>query len=483
MTSSPFPVFWKDVRSLLKLMKAFLVMQAFWILMLLLVFWYWERSLVPFSAFAEIMVLSAIALGQIFGLVAGGYVFAEEATDGTDVFLSRLPASRARITAEKLAAGLAAVALLLLIEAAFHVIALPFGGLWSGGPSEVGIVEDAMSWITSPATVAVTLLLFGFGSYLVSVLVSLLTKQTLVIVVAGYSLETIVYGFVMMGVDDALWVSWEMAWLNMLVYAPLLLVPLLVVVPGTRLRIPGAASIFALGRAPIRGLVWKSITENATLQVLSLTFLLTAFIVPGEVDAALVTGVALLLLVALGTASYSPVEKQGLDCVLYQHPVPRNHLFWAKTGAAVVPVLAVAAGTLIFWSREAPPDVVTALAYAGFAYTCAVLMALTFERPIIALLATVSVIVMSLLIPMIYFEFVQPVRNVEVTRFGVEVYFRPGGVPGAELSVVFLSLAVPAVVLFSLAVGLALIGLKNKDQVLAPLKPLFDALTSIATVS
>ena len=39
---------------------------------------------------------------------------------------------------------------------------------------------------------------------------------------------------------------------------------------------------------------------------------------------------------------------------------------------------------------------------------------------------------------------------------------------------------VPAVVLFSLAMGLALIGLQNKESVLATLAPISDALTSIA---
>ena len=41
----------------------------------------------------------------------------------------------------------------------------------------------------------------------------------------------------------------------------------------------------------------------------------------------------------------------------------------------------------------------------------------------------------------------ESVRNVEITGMGVAVFFRPGGEPGAELSYVFLSLAVPAMVL------------------------------------
>ena len=447
MRASRIPVFWKDVRSLLKPLAAFLVLQAVFIVGLMLVFWYWERSWLPFSAFAEVMVLSALGFGQMFGLVAAGYVFAEESTAGTDVFLSRLPASRARITAEKVAAGLAVLALLWLVQAAFHVMTLPFGGLWSGEPSLVGIIEELMSWVTSPATVAVTLLGYCFGSYLVGVLISLVTHQTIVIVVAGYAIESIVYGFAMMGVDEGLFITWGMAWLNLIVYAPLILIPLFVAMPGSRFRIPGAASLLSPGRAPIGGLVWKSITENSALQMLSLAFLLAALLVPLNVDASLVTGGALLLLVALGTASYSPVEKKGLDCVLYQHPVPRKHLFWAKTGASLLPLLAVATGALVFWNRQAPSDVVTVLAYSGFAYSCAVLMTLTFERPIIALLGAVCAIDFGLAPPIAYLAFLERVRAVDITSAGITVVLGPSGVPGAEVVVTTLGMAIPATLL------------------------------------
>ena len=447
MRASRTPVFWKDVRSLLKPLAAFLALQAVFIVGILLVFRYWERSWLPFSAFAEVMVLTALGFGQLFGLVAAGYVFAEESTEGTQVFLSRLPASRARITAEKVAAGLAVLALLWLVQAAYHVMALPFGGLWSCEPSSVGIVQELMSWVTSPATVAVTLLGYCFGSYLVGVLISLVTHQTVVIVVAGYAVESIVYGFAMMGLDEGLFITWDMAWLNLIVYAPLILLPLFVAMPGSRFRIPGAASLLSPGRAPILGLVWKSITENSALQMLSLAFLLAALLVPIDVDASLVTGGALLLLVALGTASYSPVEKKGLDCVLYQHPVPRRHLFWAKTGASLLPLFAVATGALVFWNRQAPSDVVTVLAYSGFAYSCAVLMTLTFERPIIALLGAVCAIDFGLAPPIAYLAFQEPVRAVDITTAGITVVLRPSGVPGAEAVVTTLGLAIPATLL------------------------------------
>jgi ABC-type transport system involved in multi-copper enzyme maturation permease subunit len=446
MRATSMPVFWKDVRSMMKPLMAFLVLQAVWVPFFLWLYRYWEGAWLSLPEFGEIMVLSALGLGQIFGLVAAGYVRAEESTAGTDVFLSRLSASPARITAEKLAAGVAVLALLWSIQAAFHLIALPFGGLWTGGVTEIGIVTEIWSWSTSPASVAGLLLAYYFASYFIGVLVSLFTRQTILIVVVGYAIETILYGFIMIGLDDTWFLTWEMVWTNVLVYAPLVLVPLFVARPGSRFRIPGAASFLSPGRAPVWGLVWKSITENSALQILSFAFLVVALLGPLEVDVSLVGTVGFLLLAALGTASYSPVEKEGLDCVLYQHPVPRHHLFWAKTGAAVLPVLAVASGTLVYWSRGAPVEVVTVLAYAGFAYACAVLMTLTFDRSIVALLAAVSLVIGSLLIPIGLLEFVDAVRNVEITGVGVEVFYRPGGDPGTEIVTVLFGLAVPATV-------------------------------------
>jgi ABC-type transport system involved in multi-copper enzyme maturation permease subunit len=455
MIASSFPVFWKDVRSMMKPLVAFLVLQVIWLPFFFGMFWYWEGGLLPFPAFGELMVLSALGLGQIFGLVAAGYVRAEEETAGTDVFLSRLATSRSRITAEKLAAGVAIVGLLWIIQAGYHVVALPFGGLWTGDPTEIGIVSEIWSWLSSPVEIAALLLAYYFGSYLIGVLVSLVTNQTVLIVVIGYAVETILYGFIMMGMNDTWFLTWDMAWLNLVLYAPLVLVPLFVARPGSRFRIPGAGSLLSPGRAPAMGLVWKSFTENSALQTLSFAFLAGALLVPIEVDVEFVATIGLLLIVALGTASYAPVEKRGLDCLLYQHPVPRHHVFWAKISAAVLPVLAVAVGTLVYWSRGAPVEIVTVLAYAGFAYTCAVLMTLTFERAIIALLAAVSLVIASLLLPIVSLEFVGGVGNVEITGVGVEVFVRPENQPGAEAAMVSLGLVWPALFLAVSCLALA----------------------------
>jgi len=445
MSASSIPVFWKDVRSLLKPLTAFLMLQAVYGTGVLVAARFLDGDWLPFTAVGEVTVLTAIAFSQIFGLVAAGYVFAEEDTAGTHVFLHRLATSRARIITEKLAAGVAVLLLMILIQSSLHVIALPFGGLW-GVESPLGILDEAMSWITSPAVVAVTLLVACFGSYAIGVLVSLITRQTLVIVVVSYAIETVIYGFGMMAVDDRLFVTWDVAWMNFAVYAPLLLLPLLIAAPGSRFRIPGAASLLAPGRTPISGLLWKSITENSALQVLSLTFLVASIVTPLEPDATLVSAGALLLLLALGTASYSSVEKQGLDCVLYQHPVPRGQLFLAKTGAAALPVLAVAAGVLLFLEGQRTLWFGATLAESAFAYTCAVLMTLTFESAVIALLAAASVTVTTLLLPLGLLSFFSRVADINFVSGGAEARLR-ASVPGADPVLIFFGFAVPTTLL------------------------------------
>ena len=194
------------------------------------------------------------------------------------------------------------------------------------------------------------------------------------------------------------------------------------------------------------GLVWKSVTENSTLQVLSFVFLIGALLAPPDIDPLLAIGVGLLLLVALGTAAYAPVEKQGLDCVLYQHPVPRTQLFLAKTGAALVPVLAVWGGVVVLLDVQTAGEVTAVLAYAAFAYAGAVLMTITFERPIIAMLATICLLDMSLLLPIGLGSFMRRVAGIDFTIAGAMLQVSPSS-PGGDRIVVVLGLAVPSMLL------------------------------------
>ena len=105
MMASRIPVFRKDFRLLVKPLGVFLLLQALYTVGFFFVFRYFDGTWPPIAALGEVALLSAIGLGQIFGLVAAGYVFAEEETAGTNDFLHRLPTSRARITIEKLGAG------------------------------------------------------------------------------------------------------------------------------------------------------------------------------------------------------------------------------------------------------------------------------------------------------------------------------------------------------------------------------------------
>ena len=114
MTLASVPIFRKDVRALLRLLPWFFVLQLICVAGVAVVFWVkgWPR-LLPVAS--EVTVATQWMFGHAFALVAAAYFYAEERSAGTDVFLRRLPVSRARINAEKIAAGLTAVELAVLV--------------------------------------------------------------------------------------------------------------------------------------------------------------------------------------------------------------------------------------------------------------------------------------------------------------------------------------------------------------------------------
>ncbi len=408
MTLASVPVFRKDVRVLLKPLLWCVVLQWLYIVGVAVIYLVngWPDLMVAAS---EVAVATQWMFGGLYGLVAAAHFLAEERTAGTDVFLRRLPVSRARINAEKIAAELTAVAFLWVCFAASHLLALPLGGLWR---KEISAEMTGLP-LAGPVAIGGILALVYVSSYLVGLLVSLAARQTTVIVLVGFAIWWTGFGFLMLALDDQLGMSWDMVWLILLPYAPLVAAPLFMASSGWRFRISRAASWPLSGRTRMVGHVWKSIAENSLLQMLSVGFLVSALVAPSVVFDPMLVGVGgLLLVAALGTAAYAPLEKQGLHCVLYQHPVPRSHLFWAKTIAAIVPVLAVSAGAFLHWSRQAPMPFLTVLALAAFAYACAVLLTLTFHRQVTALLATLATVFLTVVWPILLAESWAPATGV-----------------------------------------------------------------------
>lgn len=408
MTFAAVPVFRKDVRALLRLLPSFLVLQLLTVVGAALLFWVkgWPGLR---SVTSEVAVATQWLFGHAYALVAAAYFLAEERNAGTEIFLRRLPVSRARINAEKIGAGLTVVALLWACFVATHLLALPMGGLWSTEMLASGILGESQPdglWKTT-AFVGGMLATVYVSSYLVGLLVSLAVRQVIVVVLVGFAIWWAVFVFLMV-LDSELPVTRDMVWLNLLVYAPLVAAPLVMALPGRRFRFFPATTWSFVGRWRLAGLVWKSITANSLLQALCLVFLVTALFLRGDVDAWMVTAVGVILLAALGTAAYAPLEKEGLHCVLYQHPVPRLHLFWAQTIAAVAPVLAVSAATFLLWNRQWSVPFLLVLALGCFAYACAVLLTLAFPKQLTAMLATIAVVFTTFIWPIVILEFLSP---------------------------------------------------------------------------
>ena len=72
--------------------------------------------------------------------------------------------------------------------------------------------------------------------------------------------------------------------------------------------------------------------------------------------------------------------------------------------AAIAPVLAVSAGAYVLWGRQSPMPFLTALALGSFAYACAVLLTLAFRRQLTAALATVVVVFLTLICPVLILD-------------------------------------------------------------------------------
>jgi len=74
-------------------------------------------------------------------------------------------------------------------------------------------------------------------------------------------------------------------------------------------------------------------------------------------------------------------------------------------------------------------------------------MTLTFDRAVIALLATISLVTMTLMTPLGVLAFMDSVTGLDITMQGASVRFWAEGLSGTETTVEYLGLAVPSVLL------------------------------------
>lgn len=401
MTPRAWPVFGKDLRALLRMIPGFAAVQVGYSVIAGLVLLLLDEPH-PWASAGWVMLMAAWILGQGYGLFAATFFRAEERDRGTEAFLRRLPASTLRIGGEKVAAGLTAVVAFGLMQVLFHLATLPFGGLWPP-PAVAGTgTPEGWPW-SSAASIAGFFALTWTTSYAVGLLVSTVLRQGLVIVLVGFAAWWAVGSLFMVGLAA---VPWEALVLNVVVFTPLVVAVLVMALPerrlpGLRLPVGGPA------RAPWLRLLGKGLAENGMLQAACLLYLAVALVLP-TADFWAVGATGMVLVAALGAGAYPLVEKRGVDCVLHHHPVPMATLFWTKVGAALPGVLAVSLGIWLILSRQENLPFASVALLCAFLYLCGVLMALTVERPVTALLATGCVVATTVITPLTLGELLAP---------------------------------------------------------------------------
>jgi ABC-type transport system involved in multi-copper enzyme maturation permease subunit len=399
------PVFRKDFRILLKPLGWFVVLQGVYAAGALVFFGAGER----FRTMSEVLVVTGWMFGQLYAFVAAAHFLAEERSDGTLVFLKRLAATRTRLYGEKVAAGFAALALLWALQAIFLALVGPTGALMP----DVVRGDEFGAAITMTSTMGI-LVGSGASAYLVGLPISMIARQSVVVVLGGFAVWWLGFGLVLSGAS--MLGTLEMAWLIPLLVAPLVGIPMVLASPGRRFALLRRSASFAPAGRPW-GLVWKGVVESAPLLALSVVFVGATLLASTETFVTMVG--AGILISALGAAAYTPGEKHGLHSVLYHHPVPRGHLFWAKVAVASLPVLAITAavaldgyvsGALAGPGRAAhlTPMLLLIVAFGVFAYGCSMLVALAIHRQSTAVLAAQCLVAGVAALPVALAVLLQP---------------------------------------------------------------------------
>ena len=90
-------------------------------------------------------------------------------------------------------------------------------------------------------------------------------------------------------------------------------------------------------------------------------------------------------------------------------------------------------GAFLQWSRQVPVPFITVIVFGLFAYACAVLLTLTFHRPVVALLAAVAIVTMTVVFPLLWVELFAPTSGLSAGDPTYEVF------PGSTLPLALLA--------------------------------------------
>lgn len=279
------------------------------------------------------------AFTAFYTLVAAAIWMAEEREAGTERFLRRLPASRARVWGEKLAAGLIAVGVLLVLQAFWMLAGC---ALW-GVPF----------WFTQ-TRVFFHITLCALVSVLIGFPLSWWLRNSSSVIILGAIAQCVFWWIFELLPLVPVQSNWDFnagtAELSVMLapaLLPALLFGLLHLAAQTYAGARFGMRWFGGGLFPLeisRQWLHYGLASSLLLAAVILWINKTALQSP-DVEFAkdslcIVCIIAVVaMLTALGFTLYSNLEKNGIRCVLYHHSISRHRVFWAKFGAALPSVL------------------------------------------------------------------------------------------------------------------------------------------------
>ena len=376
---------------------------------------------VSYLTFIKGSLAAAFIMNTLIAIVVGLSVYVDDVTNGTDKFLYRLPLSRTRILQEKFLAGLSYLLLLYLVAVIYHMAFMPEGV----SVFESNLDRDIGNYRTN-------LFVAMFSAYIFSIGISLLIQQQILVFIAAFLLEVLMWtGLQVVLTQFAL--NLEGAFIALTYLFLFFVLPVVLVWKKWNLALNPSFWGTPQSRTLFKGLVWKHVAQDGMLNGIAIgLFLATglyALLGPDTSSIAsrlevweiqngipylFMVALALFLPVAAGAGAYSSMEGQGLDCVMYLHPVFRTQLFFSKIVAAL-PIMIISYFALLVtvgdrWSW------ISLLVWVPFSYSIALHISLWIRSVVLIILAAVSWAIFILSFTMIWME-----ETVEFLFFGAWV--------------------------------------------------------------
>ncbi len=386
------------------------------------------------------LVVGLFMFNAIVGVVAGNYFMAEETNAGTDAFLFRLPMSCERLYGEKLLGGLLCLSVLYLIT----LIYLNQFDL------DLAFPERPDQW----GSIASNLFLLMFSCYVVAVVLSRYTSNSLTILFATLGIECLFIVILMVAVGifrgeatfaDIIWkdllqvISWGVI---------CFVIPILAIWQKWQLSLKPEIWGAPENRTLLKGLVWKSVSENLISHIMCVAVFAGTIVwvaLGGGVEAqeligsevpylgAVILILGYILVSALGSSAYSTEECDGLNCILYHHPIPRRQLLLAKVMAALPSFVLIAFSIAIAYPKM---PVVSVVIFTLLAFVIALGTKLYMVKPVPALLTSMTIsicVFMTIWMWMVpreypvFFKGFQPVNDVWLVGAAPAIVLLVGG--------------------------------------------------------